>query len=399
MHRKPVVLGGALATFSYGDVLNNLDVDVCVLGEGEKTFLDCARVFQFNQDLNGAKGIAFLNNDEVVVTEPREYIDNLDDIPFPKFELFNMESYLSNCSVYSKYGIYNHLPAINIVTGRGCPYNCNFCSKIFKGARYRSTENVIEELNFLKRSYGIKGVFFNDELVLSSKQRGMELCEKIASLDLIWNCQGRINTVDKDLLKYMKEAGCVSVGYGIESGSQRILDSMNKRQTIEQIVDTLNNTVDVGIEPIPQWMFGYPGEDYQSVCETESTLSKINFPMNPSFIFTPLPGTDIFNDALKNGLINDRINYYENISDGYNHKNPFIVNYTEWPLDIFLKARRRLERNIYIKLILRSLYTPKIRSIVLKDFLFRLNNMISKGPAYILRKFITHLFPKYSNNT
>ena len=386
IHNKPIILGGALATFSYKEVLEELDVDVCVLGEGEETFLDCLRTIQSDSELEDVEGVAFLNGDGVTVTNKREYITKLDDIPYPQYELFNMDSYISNCSVYSKYGSYNHIPAINMVTGRGCPYSCNFCSKIFEGARYRSIDNVIEELKYLKSTYGIKGVFFNDELVLSSKRRGMELSEKIASLDLIWNCQGRINTVDRELLKYMKEAGCVSLGYGIESGSQHILGLMNKKQNAEEIVNALNMTVEVGIEPIPQWMFGYPGEDERSVKETKSTLSRINFPMNPSFIFTPLPGTQIFDRAIKDGLIKDKIEYYKKLSDGYDPRNPYFINFTKWPEQKFLKTKRRLQKSIFSILILRSLFNLEIFPVVYRDLSFRIKNMVLRGPSLLLRK-------------
>ena len=168
---SPIVVGGALAIFSYAEVLTAMEVDACVLGEGEETVLDLFQAISSGTDLSRIRGIAYRADGETVLTEPREAAVDLDSIPLPAYDLFDMETYTSNCCVYSKYARYDHLPAINVLTGRGCPFNCHFCSKTIQGVRYRSIDSVVDEIRMLVDRYGIRGVFFNDEMVVGSKRR------------------------------------------------------------------------------------------------------------------------------------------------------------------------------------------------------------------------------------
>lgn len=362
-----IVLGGPLATFSHEEVFSVLDVDVCVMSEGEQTMVDYLSVLQENGNLEEVKGIIWRSQDTVITNEPRKYIKDLDSLPLPAYDLFDMDSYLANCSVYSKYQKYNDLPALNVFNGRGCPYNCNFCSRTMHGARYRSVDSVIDEIRYLMGRYGIRGVFFNDEMVVSPRKRTFDLCEKIAPLGLKWNCQGRANLVDMELLKAMKDAGCVSVGYGVESGSQKLLDAMNKKQKVEQVIEAINTTVKVGMEPIPQWMFGYPGEDEQTIVETIKTCSRFDFPMNPIFICTPLPGTKLYRDAITSGKITDRVKFHQELSDGYSADAKVLVNFTQWSDEVFLKKKRELELSVKAGYIKHSLLKPRLYGTLLPE--------------------------------
>ncbi len=393
---SPIVMGGALATFSYEEVLTAMEVDYCVLGEGEETVLDLFQAISSGTDLSRIRGIAYRADGETVLTEPREAVGDLDSIPLPAYDLFNMETYTSSCCVYSKYGRYDHLPAINVLTGRGCPFNCHFCSKTIQGVRHRSIDSVVDEIRMLVDRYGIRGVFFNDEMVVGPKRRAYELSEKIGPLGLKWSCQGRSNLMDRDLLRAMKAAGCVSVGYGVESGSQKILDAMNKRQSLEDVVEAINMTVAEGMEPIPQWMFGYPGEDDETVRETRSTFSRFDFPVNPVFVCTPLPGTKLYRDTINDGKIPDTIAFHRRLSDGYASGGETLVNFTGWSDVEFARRMRGLEVSVRMDFFRRALVKPRLYRILFRELKMvlsgrlrryggRLSSMFRKNAAVMVK--------------
>ncbi|GAF78550.1 unnamed protein product, partial [marine sediment metagenome] len=218
-HPGKIILGGALPTFNPSLILERTDIDICVIGEGDTTIKSVVRDIDH---LERVRGIYFRKDGEIVANPPQDYIKDLDSIPFPSYDIFPTDVYFKHIGFFG-------IPArrtINLVTSRGCPYHCNFCSRTFTGVRLRSIDNIIEEIRLLKERFHIDSVFFCDELVLINQKRAYELCDKIRKLGILWGCQGRVNTVDLDLLKYMKSTGCVYVGYGIESGSQKILDSM-----------------------------------------------------------------------------------------------------------------------------------------------------------------------------
>ena len=151
------------------------------------------------------------------------------------------------------------------MTNRGCPWQCNFCSKTFKSARLRTIPHVVEEIRMLKEEFGVGAIFFNDELLIMGKKRGYELCEAMKPLNVKWCGQARVDTVELDLLKCMKDAGCVDVGLGIESGSQRILDAMNKRSTVEMNLSAIKAVKEAGLETVAQCIYGYPGSIFTNV--------------------------------------------------------------------------------------------------------------------------------------
>ncbi|MDD5773368.1 MAG: radical SAM protein [bacterium] len=344
---KKIIVGGALATFNSRVLLETTDVDICVIGEGEITIKELIENFD---NLKNVKGICFKEKQgEILTTLTREYIKNLDEIPFPAYELFPMEIYINNLNVE---GIKEKLRTANIICGRGCPYSCYYCSKVFSGVRLRSVDNFIKEISWLKDKYKIEGVFFNDELLIVNKKRTIELCERLADLKIKWNCQGRVNTLDPEILRIMKKSGCTAVGYGIESGSQRILDAMNKKVSVRQAKEIIIETKKAGLYPMIQMMFGYPGEDMQTLNETVNFFKEIDDPGTNLNYTTPLPGTKLWEYTLQKGLIKDEKYLLENLEGGYSSDAPFLVNYTDFPNDHLETVRETIQKKIrrnYIK--------------------------------------------------
>ncbi|MBI5887054.1 MAG: cobalamin B12-binding domain-containing protein, partial [Deltaproteobacteria bacterium] len=231
----PVICGGAGPTFSHEIILRNTGVDVCVLREGELTFVELLRNYSNPEKV---KGIAYIKDGRAVLTGPREAIKDLDSLGFPNRELFDMEKIIANASYERTHRVSSAVRdaprrSADILAGRGCAYSCNYCSKTFEGMRLRSIDRVVAEAEELKARYRINHLAFNDELLLVNKKRSLALCAELKKLGVTWSCQGRINQVDREILSAMKDAGCVEVGYGVESISQPILDRMNKRLKAE----------------------------------------------------------------------------------------------------------------------------------------------------------------------
>ena len=297
------------------------------------------------KNLKLVKGIHYKQGNEILKNPPRQYINNLDNIDFPAWDLFPMHQYLKFGKVYGDFDL-----ALNIITGRGCPYNCKFCSKTFNGVRLRSIDNIIQEIKFLKLKYGIKGIFINDELFITSKKRVFEFCDKIKPLNIKWNCQGRVNIVNVDLLRRMKEAGCVAVGYGIESGSQTILNNMNKLITTEQSEKAIKDTLKLGMYPIIQMMYGYPGENKKTLRETMDFFKKIPYAGKIGLsVTTPLPGSELYETSIKDLKISEE-KYLLQLDSGYMGDGTQHLHFNKTQFrtsDEFFNYRLKVEKRIF----------------------------------------------------
>lgn len=344
--RALIIMGGPLATFNAKVVLEKTNTDICVISEGEETIKDVVRNLG---DFAKIDGICFKSNaGKIIETSQRQYIQDLDTIPFTNYEIFPMDVYFKSMGL----GVPD-VKTINIFSSRGCPYKCNFCSRTFKGTRLRKIDKIIEEIGILRDKYGIGGVAFGDELVLVSKKRGYELCEKIKPLKVYWNCQGRANIVDLELLKAMKAAGCVNVGYGVESGSQKILDKMNKRVTVKQNELAITNTLKAGMTPIVQMIYGYPGEDPETIRETVEFFDRAHF--YPPYCYgeahvslmTPLPGSPVYEEILNDGRIKSEEAYLLGLEQGYYIGAPLQINLTQFHDDEFIERKSTLVKQLY----------------------------------------------------
>lgn len=338
----PIICGGPGPTFSSEVFLKHTGADVCVLGEGELTLPDLLQNFHHPESV---KGIAFLKEGVVHLTPSREAIAELDSLKFPNRELFNFEKILATAAAERSKGrnVWQRdkvRRSADIVAGRGCPYNCNYCSKTFQKLRLRSVDNIMAEIRELIEKYGINHLNFNDELLLVNKGRTFQLCDELKKLKITWSCQGHINQVNKEILAAMKDSGCIEVGYGVESISQSILDRMNKRVKSEKIVPVIKMTQEVGIKPIIQYMYGYPGENEETIKATFRFFKEIDYPFI-SFTTTPLPGTQLYRECLEKGLVKDEDDYMMRLDSGYNVAGA-LINMTEFSDQEFLARKRWL---------------------------------------------------------
>jgi radical SAM superfamily enzyme YgiQ (UPF0313 family) len=231
---------------------------------------------------------------------PRPLIQNLDALPFPARDLLPMDKYIPLPNQYKR------KPVANLMALRGCPYQCTFCSAnaVFGcSLRMRSAQRVYDEIKQLVDTYGIREISFWDDTLTVNKKWLHELCDLIISnhLDITWSCYARVNTVDLDLLKKMKKAGCWNIFYGIESGNQELLDRIKKGITLDQIRNAVKLTKKAGIEVRGSFMIALPGETPEMAHKTIDFAIELDPDYAQFSITTPYPGTELFEQAKQYG--------------------------------------------------------------------------------------------------
>ncbi|MDD7642136.1 MAG: radical SAM protein [bacterium] len=308
--------------------MRKTDADVVGIGEGEITFVEMLDAFAGKRTLESVDGIAFFDKDgNYVKTKPRELIQNIDEIAWPAYDLFDMTYY----SLLRLPNIKPNERCMPMLSGRGCIFACNFCYRLDKGFRPRSAESIIKEIEFLRDTYNIKYIAFSDELLMSSRERTLELCQAFidAKINVKWDCNGRLNFADIDVLEKMKEAGCVFINYGIESLDNATLRVMHKGLTKDMIIRGVENTLKVGISPGLNIIYGNINEPLGAIDDAVDFLLKYDDHAQMRTIrpVTPYPGTELFEYAIEKGLVKDTADFYEN---KHTNSDLIAVNFTQY---------------------------------------------------------------------
>jgi len=302
-----IVFGGVHPTILADEVISEKFVDIVCVGEGEETMVELSIAIKKGQPLSNIRGIIYRENGKIVRNPPRPLRVNLDDIPFPCRELLPIRKYLNAQIGRAAWAV--EQPATSVLATRGCPFRCTFCSShlIFgRKVRCRSASNVIDEIEELIVRYGIRGLSFVDDTFTVKRDLVSEICREIKDrkLKIEWSCNGRPDTVTKDMLKQMKEAGCVVIAYGVESGNQKILDNILKKGiTLEQVEKVFQLTSEVGIKSDAYFMLGTPGEDINDMEDTINFARKIRADAVNFSLTVPMPKTELFEVAKKEGKI------------------------------------------------------------------------------------------------
>lgn len=341
--RSKLVIGGGVVTENPTFLLNKTPADIAVIGEGEITMKELVANLQNNGSFGEIEGIAYRKRGKIKINPPRPLIKNLDDLPFPAYDLLPMDVYLHNVGHASAIGKKTEM---NIITSRGCPYNCRYCYHIFgRGARFRSVDDVIEEIKELQDKYRIDSILLLDETFTINKRRVVEFCNKLIleKIGIPWSCYARVNLVDREMLRKMKRAGCYRVGYGIESGSQQILDKMNKGVTVEQAKRAIRLARKAGLICGTTFMFGYRGENLDTIKETVNFCKELM--ISPSFFFTtPYPSTELYKEA-KDRII-EKYGDEEKFIDVLGDASEFTINLTNFSDDEIVRLKKETEKEL-----------------------------------------------------
>ena len=308
-----IVLGGPHPTLMYRQVLYHLLPDAVVIGEGEETMLELIRTWENKGDLSRVKGIAYLKDEDVVVTEPRERIKDLDSLPFPAYHMVDLNDYSGwdfMSRIFNMLGLKKPSKYASISTSRGCIGNCGYCSAPLIWKRRwtkRSAVNVADEIEMLKKKHGVEFIILTDDIFTVNQQRVISICQEILkrNLNILWGFETAVNFVSQELLNMAKRAGCCCILYGVESGSQTILSSIYKRINEEEVINAFKMTKNAGIIAGAFLMVGNPGENEKSINSTINLLRKIEPDIILPQIAMITPGTKLFDMAKEKGFIDE----------------------------------------------------------------------------------------------
>ena len=299
-----VIVGGVHVTVLPEETLSNVpEIDIIVRGEGEKTVVELYNALKSGISLQNVRGITYRDNGRIISTPMRPPIADLDSLPFPAYHLLPLHRY----KLHPPHG--RKLPFMAMLTSRGCPYNCIFCSKPIFGRKVRSQspQRIATEVEYLEEKFKVKEIAFYDDIFTLDEKRIARLAEELKqrNLSLPWTCETRVDLVTEELLKAMKEAGCYMIAYGIESGNQTILDNLRKKITIAQVRKAIKMTHDIGIQSIGYFMLGSPGETPATIRQTIDFANYLTLDFAQFSVTIPFPGTDLYNLYLKQGIGNE----------------------------------------------------------------------------------------------
>lgn len=330
----PIMVGNSVASSIPDILLSKTEVDIAIFGEGDITDVEVLRAIEKGTDLSTVEGIAFKKDGKITKTAQRKAIENLDDLPFIDWSIFDVEKYIQR----SKYFInepypvpYDEIRSLPINTARGCIFRCTFCYHVFRNDKYRirSYKNICEEMKLLKEKYNVNYVFLFDELTFYSVKQ----CEEFINvyqeynLDVYWNASIRANLFkekDIEILQRFKDIGCIGLSYSLESGSEDILTAMDKKITVLDFVQQTKVLKKVGLEVWTSIVIGYPQETSKTIQETFDVLYDAEVYPSVGYLI-PLPGTPMYDYALKEGIISDEEEYLLNMGD----RQDFRINLTK----------------------------------------------------------------------
>ena len=298
-----VVVGGWHPSYMPDSMLQHPEIDYVVMGEGERAMTELATCITKGEDAEAVAqiaGVAYRHEGKIVKTT-QEFIKDLDEVPFPARHLLPMHLYEREIPFLKA----KPFDTMNVV--RGCPFNCAYCeTRRLWGQMCRafSPRRVVDEIKHMGTNYGTKGIYFVGDNFTINKKRTIELCELIrkSKLDIEWVCDTRADMVSRDLLKSMKEAGCRTIWFGVESGSPRILEKLNKGITNEQTNQAFKLCREEGIQIACSFILGIPGETVEDMKVTYKFAKKLDPDWCQFNVFVAVPGSGLYDEVMQKGL-------------------------------------------------------------------------------------------------
>ena len=296
--KVPLVVGGYHCSLYPEQTLRSFPRVLAVFkGEAEKSlpqFLElCGSGTPGASELKDVKGIAYRDGEVITDSGPAERIEDLDDLPFPEYDL--IPGYFNNFRAAANRHYFKS-PQAFFLTGRGCPYDCHFCGRMMLGrtVRQNSIEYNIEHIRFVRKHYGVQSIVYADEFLTQNRKNMYHFSEELQRNDLHkvhWACSGRINNMDVEFARVLRQGGCRQIGYGLESGSQKILDLLNKKASIEKMSAAVRAAHEGGLEVFGNFMIGCPGETRETIEMTRRFILDNPIGFIVICFFTPMPGT------------------------------------------------------------------------------------------------------------
>lgn len=315
------ILGGGIISSEPQLIFESLAIDYGVLNEGELTIIELMRAIVANTDKRDVKGIIYSDHGTTRITPPRDSIDALDMLPFPDYDGFDVAHYLDMQMPNDNYYMYpfDKPRALPVITTRSCPYSCTFCyHPLGKKYRVSSLDYFFDNLDILVAKYHINILLILDELFSVNKTRMLEFAEKIKKYNLKWIAQMRVDDVDEETLMKLKESGLYYVSYGLESASNEVLKSMKKKLKIDKTELALELTKKHGIGIQGNFIFGDSAESEKTYHETLTWWEKHKAYQINLGVIEAYPGTPIYLEAIKKGLIKDKLEFIKRGCPSFN---------------------------------------------------------------------------------
>jgi len=297
------VAGGAHVTVCSKEVLEDPHCDYIIAGEGEESIVDFLDAVQGKKNFEAVDGLGWSKNDSEQILNPKlKWLEDLDSLPFPAYHLLGLEQYFG---LESSHGVRQSKEFAPIVTSRGCPAKCTFCSanKMFGYKfRTRSAENVLSELWFLKKTYGIKEIMFEDDNVTASRKHAVALFQKMIDqkIDLKWDTPNGVGmwTLTDDIIDLMKEAGCIKINFPIESGDQEVLKNIIKKPLdLKRTKNLFKRCRDIGLDYGTFLVVGMPGETVDDIWTSFKFCAEVGSYSPHTSVATPYPGTELYEEC------------------------------------------------------------------------------------------------------
>lgn len=297
---EKIIFGGPHPSACTKSVLEENPDTIIVKGEGEITMYEIAK----EKRLDTIKGISFVKNGKIIENSERPFIEDLNILPFPARDLMELEK-------YKEY--FQNFRFTTIMSSRGCPFRCIYCCKATLGTRWipRNPENIIKEIVEIKKIYGIENIFFHDDLFTFSEERILKFCDLLErnNLKLKWQCVTRVDRVSRKLLKRMKDVGCFLINFGVETGNQKIMNSIRKGITLEQAENAFKWCKEIGIYTLANFMIGLPEDTPKTIKNTIDFAKKLD-PGSAQFtLTTPFPDTELWRIMEEEELIEKPVDW------------------------------------------------------------------------------------------
>lgn len=320
-----IIAGGAHFNATAREALENVkEIDVVVKGEGEQVMSELIDAYSKKSGFGNIKGIFFRDGGSIIENVDQEALEDIDDIRWPAYHLFSLQEY--KCRLEG-----TNMPMIGVISSRGCPNNCIFCANrvLRKGPlRLRSPKDFVDELEFLKTNYGYRAFNFWDDTLTMSRPHVEHICEEILRRDLNinWFARARVNTVDRAILKLMKDSGCTAIAYGVESGSNKTLATINKGITVQQSDEAVGISSELGFIVSAYFIVSLPKETLDDIDATARLIKKFKslHNVNCYYCFAIIyPGTDLEKYSKNENLLSGEFSWYKPC---YFEKNKIVGN-------------------------------------------------------------------------
>ena len=351
-------------------LFKNASADIVVVGEAEHTIKEVAQGVEGKREFEDINGIHFKDSSGIHINPARSRIQNLDELDYPAWQLFDIKNKYTKSIIWTS----RSRKSMSVISGRGCPYLCNFCTTgQGREIKFRGVDNIFDEITKLQKLYKVDYLaFFDDNFLVYDKiQKGWldDFCEHMSSdfPKMKWGVSGKVNLVSPESLKMMSNAGCEVIAYGAESGSDKILKLINKGQLVRHIEDAVVWTREAGMEFYASFQMGALGETKETIRETIDFCKRLGIPQRFFFFTTPLPGTTLYNQMKAEGKITDDEKYLEKLGETGEEGgiNNLTINVSELSDEELIQERDNAIKEItehYMKTHKRQMSTQKIKT-------------------------------------